>query len=335
MKRITYLTLSLLMFGSAAAQTTPAPLPPPASGRTITVYTTAGGAQDIAKAFEEKTGVRVNIKSSKADKVLSDLANAEFRKDIDAVWLADIEAFQTLNADLWAKLPSSLKASAFMPQAMNYLPLSVRYRTLMVHRDRVKADTLPKNILDLPAQSALDGKIGWAVANPAFTDLIAGMLAQHGEEKTRAWLKGMLALHPHDYGNEISAIPEGIRSGDLDVGLSFNSWVMRVNPAGIRVTTYFFDNGDIGNLPVVSGAAVLSGSNGKNDALNFLAFLDDPATQLFLYTSSFDQPLNAGLLSPQGRGIVALDKMDALGKPLELQQWREKATKLLIDLDLL
>ncbi|MFC6592913.1 extracellular solute-binding protein [Deinococcus lacus] len=291
----------------------------PASPQALTLYTTVNKAyaEDLVKAFEARTGQQVVI-------------DAAAQGTADVVWLNNAAGFA---GGKWVKLPATAKAAAYGPAAHDWLPLSVRFRSLIIHRDRAESSTLPKSLLDLPKVEALKGKIGWAVTSASFTDLVAALLTVHGEAKTREWLLGMQALEPRDFGNELSAMPDALQSGEIDAALSFAPWAARVRGAGYRIDNFFFAPGDVGNLSETSGVAIRSGSDKVDPALAFVHFLNQPDAQLFMATGTFDQPLNTGPLTP--RGLVPPDALPRLAPTPDFIPQREKARALLIELDIL
>lgn len=303
----------------------------------LTIYTTLRSYQAVEELFEKQTGAKVRFLVSRSSEVLNDLQKPVIINNIDAVWLYDMAPLSQLPQNLWSKLPTSLKSDKFMPSSQTWLPLNVVHHNLMYHYRRVKSDQLPKTIWDLPKHKELKGKVGWAVGSSDFINLVAEMMAQRGETQTRTWLKSMLELEPRDYGGEASALAIAMHNEEIDVAPSLNQWVRRAQNSRIRVTNHFFAAGDAGNLIRLSGAAVAAHSKHKQEALKFLSLLNQPAVQLFVYTRYLTQPVSAGPLVP--RGLIPTKDLGKLNPSYQLTperaDLREKATDLLIDLDIL
>lgn len=313
--------LLTLMLTATAASAHDAPAAADKSAAQLVLYTNAGrgSAEALADLFSKKSGLKVAVSYSPAD-----------FKTADVVWVGNAMQLQGEEADQW--LPLSVDGS-FVPTNRLYAPQTVRFRSLIYSRDRIKTDQLPKSIMDLPKVTALKGKVAWAVTSPSFTDLVAAMLAQHGEAATKTWLEGMKALEPRDFGNEISAFPNAIATEQADVALGFSQWVTRYRPAGYRIDNYFFADGDVGNTAEVSAIAVRKTTKERAGALALVNYLSQPEAQLYVYTGNFEQPLSTGTLTP--RGMVAPEKLANLAPNIDLLPYRKAAEKLLIDLDIL
>ncbi|GAA0507419.1 hypothetical protein [Deinococcus depolymerans] len=321
MRRTPHALLITLALGSAAAQQAGTQQ---TGTRTVTLYTTVNRAvaEAVTAAFQARTGITVTLKTGNLP---ADLTG------IDAVWLNDT-GLNSIPATRLARLPTDLTAKSRVNLGPQWLATHARYHTLAYSRDRVQAATLPTTLLNLPAHTELRGRVGWAVASPAFTDLTAALLATHGENVTRAWLTGMIALNPRDYGSEVSALTQAVQDGELDVALTTHPFVQRVRGAGYRVAAAWMQSGDPGNLMETGAAAVLRAAPHPAQAYALLRALAQPETGLLLYASTFDQPLTTGPLNPGG--LIPPEQLAALGPNPDRAAWQERARDLLIELDL-
>lgn len=302
----------------------------PETGNEVKVFTNMRSylVKPIVAQFEAIGGPKIKL-------IFSEDLGKELQKpnDYDALWLNDLSTLETLPSSILQTLPTKLKAAAMMPIHNRWVPLHARFGTLIISRDRLKSEQMPKSVLDLPKMTQLKGKLGWAITSDAFTDLVASIMAKHGEAKAREWIAGMQKLEPQDYGNEQWGIIQAINNGKLDAGISQHHWINRVRSSGFRVAMHAFAAGDVGNVADGSSAAVIKNSSKVKEALQFVEYLTSPGPQLYIYSSRFEQPLHTKNLHP-GRSVSAKD-LNTLSPRLDLSIWRAKARELLIALDLL
>ncbi len=326
MRRLPTLLNTLLLSAGLTAAQSAAPLQTTAQtsatqARTLTVYSTVGSAVTTAvtRDFTARTGIQVTVRTGPLPADLSGL---------DVLWLNDTTTRPA--PDLLTALPATLREKSSLSLGPQWLATHARAHTLAYSRDRVQANTLPTTLLDLPRHPELRGRVGWAVGSPAFTDLTAALLATRGEAATRAWLTGMSALNPRDYGSEVSAMTQAIQDGDIDVALTTHPLVQRTRGAGYRVAWAWMTSGDPGNLLEVGGAAIPRRAPHPTAARAFLNALAGAQTGLYLYSATFDQPLTTGPLTPGG---MLPESLTTLTNPDRAAQ-QTRARDLLIELDL-
>ncbi|PTA69213.1 extracellular solute-binding protein [Deinococcus arcticus] len=327
----TALTLSaLLLAGSSLAQTT------------LTVY--SGRAKTfvdpIVQQFERQTGVKVNVRYGTDAQLVAALREEGARSPADVYWGNSVGALGELASEgRFTKLGTALTRNVsddYLPDNRAWLPTTVRFRTLAYNTSKIKPESLPDSILDLPKMTSLKGRIGWTVSYPSFQDFLAAMIAKYGEATTKTWIEGMKALQPKDYKTSNVAMLEAMRAGEIDVALTNHYYIQRVNRLNYPIDTYFFKAGDMGNLGNATGAGILKTSKNQAAALRFLQALVAKDAQTFFLSVNFEYPVIGNILQP----TTMLPYADVVKRspkidPTVLPKNIEKAQKLLRDAGLL
>ncbi|MEW6420430.1 MAG: extracellular solute-binding protein [Deinococcota bacterium] len=332
MKRFLLATTVLLLTGTTLAQTQ----------KTLTVYSGRAKTfvEPIVQQFERSTGIKVNVRYGTDSQLVAAIQEEGRRSPADVYWGNSVGALGELAADgRFMRLGTALirnVAADYVPDDRSWLPTTVRFRVLAYNRDRIKPEQLPDSVLDLPKMTSLKGRIGWTVSYPSFQDFLAGMIAKHGEATTRQWLEGMKALQPKDYKTSNVGMLEAMRAGEIDVALTNHYYIQRVNRLGYPIETYFFRNGDIGNLGNATGAAILKTSKNQAAATRFLSMLTGKDAQTFFLSVNFEYPVIGNILQPTTMLPYSdVTKRSPRLDPTLLPKNIDKAQKLLRDAGLL
>lgn len=331
MKRTLLAVTALLLTGTSLAQT-----------KTLTVY--SGRAKTfvdpVVQQFERQTGIKVNVRYGTDAQLVAALREEGSRSPADVYWGNSVGALGELAEEgKFSKLGSALTRNVsddYLPDSRTWLPTTVRFRTLAYNTTKIKPESLPDSIMDLPKMTSLKGRIGWTVSYPSFQDFLGVMIAQQGEQKTRAWIEGMKALQPKDYKTSNVGMLEAMRAGEIDVALTNHYYIQRVNRLSYPIDTYFFKNGDIGNLGNATGAGILKTSKNQGNAARFLSALVARDAQTFFLSVNFEYPVIGNILQPTtmlpyADVIKRSPKVDPTVMPKNI----EKAQKLLRDAGLL
>lgn len=331
MKKVFLMAGALMLAGSSVAQ----------SG-SITLYSGRGKTfvEPIVQRFEKETGIKVNVRYGKDAELVALLRQEGARSPADVFWGNSLGAMGQLDSDgRFVRLGNNLSrnvARQYMPASGNWVPTTVRFRTLAYSSERVKASQLPASVFDLPKMTQFKGRIGWTLSYPSFQDFLAGMIAQHGEAKTRQWLLDMKKLNPVDYKTSNVNMMEAIRAGQIDMGLTNHYYIQRVGKLGYPVETHFFKAGDIGNLGNATGVGVLKTSKNPAAASRLVQKMVSSDAQNFFMGVNFEYPVISNTYTPSGMlpyadAVGRSPRINASALPNNLQ----KAQKLLRDTGLL
>src|SRR5690606_1406502 len=147
-----------------------------------------------------------------------------------------------------------------------WVGLSGRVRTLVYNTDLVDPATLPESVLDLTADE-FAGQVALAPTNASFQDFVTVMRDELGDEEALAWLEGMAAGDPPTFENN-TAIVEAWGRGEVPMGLVNHYYALRAtsDDPDLPVANYCFPEGDLGSTLLVTAAAILEGTDQREDA---------------------------------------------------------------------
>jgi iron(III) transport system substrate-binding protein len=332
MKLALIATTALLLAGTSLAQ----------SGTSLTVY--SGRAKTfvdpIVQQFEKQTGIKVNVRYGTDAQLVAAIREEGARSPADVYWGNSVGALGELAEDgKFVKLGTALTRTVsddYLPDTRTWLPTTVRFRTLAYNTAKIKPADLPDSVLDLPKMTSLKGRIGWTVSYPSFQDFLAAMISKYGEATTKTWIEGMKALQPKDYKTSNVGMLEAMRAGEIDVALTNHYYIQRVNRLSYPIETYFFKNGDMGNLGNATGAGILKTSKNQRAAVRLLQALVSKDAQTFFLSVNFEYPVIGNILQPTTMLPYAdIIKRSPRIDPTVLPKNIEKAQKLLRDAGLL
>lgn len=293
----------------------------------------------IIERFTKETGIEVRVKYGNTPQLVQALEAEGRRSPADVFWAQDAGGMESLaKAGMFAPLPKSLFAHVadnFKTSDLSWIATSGRARVLAYSPIRVKAEELPKSIFDL-TDPKWKGRIGWAPGNASFQAFVTAMRAEFGEEKTTAWLKGMIANEPRVYPKN-TPIVSALAAGDIDLGLPNHYYLlgMKKEKPDLPVAQTFFKDGDIGNLVFVSGAAILKTSSNQANAQKFVAFMLKDSSQTF-FTSEVNEYPVTNTVKPAST-LMNLSDLHKAAPKVKLEQLQDLpgTLKLLKELGLL
>lgn len=307
-------TVLLAVLGLAQAQ------------QSLTVYTGRGQGlvEPLVKQFEAETGIKVNARYGRDAEILAALQEEGNRSPADIFWANTAGALGAASErGLLVRLGDAVTRvpGYFVPASRLWVPLTIRLRVLAYNPNRVKPEDLPKSIMDLPKLAQYKGRIGWTPTYSSFQDMIAAMVVQFGEARTRMWLSEMKALKPKSYASN-PAMMEAIRAGEIDLGSTNHYYIQRYVRAGQPIGTYYFADGDAGNLALVTGAGILKTSKNPASANRFLLWLLSPKGQQFFASEVIEYPVAKGVvltsnLLPINQAVAKSPKIDFEKLPLD------------------
>ncbi|MGZ8751741.1 MAG: iron ABC transporter substrate-binding protein [Acidimicrobiia bacterium] len=192
----------------------------------------------------------------------------------------------------------------------HWVGISGRVRVLVYNTDLVDEAELPSSVFDLTGEEYGD-KVALAPTNGSFQDFITAMRASEGDEEARAWLDGMAANGARSYANN-TAIVEAVGRGEMPMGLVNHYYLERAKAEdpGVPATNYFFEDGDIGSLVLVTAAGVLDTADNPDGAEQFVEFLLSRASQEFFAEETFEYPLARSVAAAQD-----LPPLDEIASP--------------------
>jgi iron(III) transport system substrate-binding protein len=124
----------------------------------------------------------------------------------------------------------------------------------------------------------------------------------------KAWLQDMQELEPKSYSSNTPMI-QALAAGEIDIALTNHYYVLRLLHGDAKVdedfiqsdapiSTYHFENGDVGNVALVTGAGILKTSNVSDKAQAFLEFLLSKQAQSFAANQVHEYPVTTDVELP-------------------------------------
>lgn len=337
-------TLALaLVLAACGGNEQPATDAPAGSDDDLVLYSGRSQAlvEPVLDRFRETTGIEVRARYGRDAELLAALAEEGARSQADMFWANTAGALGAANnAGLLTGLPDSLlqRPGAYVPSSGRWVPVTVRFRILAYNPAAVSESDLPASVMDLPTMEAFRGRIGWTPTYSSFQDFITTMSLVHGEDSTRAWLRGVSALEPKAYPSNTPML-EAMLAGEIDVALTNHYYVHRITEGEAEgaesVAIHRFAPGDVGNLALVTGAGLLaSGANDAN-AARLLRFLLSEEAQAMLAENVREYPVLRDAPTPSF--LLPFDEAARLGPEIDFEQLRdiEGTLRLLRDEELL
>jgi iron(III) transport system substrate-binding protein len=272
----------------------------------------------VLASFTEATGIAVELKDGSTTDLAALLKTEGALSPADVFWGQDPSSLGDLAAaGLLAPLPKSVLSKVpakFAGPNGRWVATSGRARVLAYAPSRVALEELPGSVFDL-TDSRWHGRVGWAPSNGSFLAFLTALRAVQGEDKARTWVAGLVTNSAKAYAKNTPII-EALAAGEIDVGLVNHYYLLRFKDsegADYPVEQMFFDDGDIGNLIMVSGAGVVAASKHQETAARFIAYLLSQEAQLHFVNEVFEYPVVPGIV-PGGKPHAMLIDPEGLAK---------------------
>lgn len=263
----------------------------------ITVY--SGRDEELIEPliedFTEETGIEVDVRyGDSADLALlideeGDQAPADLflSQSPGAIGYLDTD-------DRLREIPDDVRDlvdEQYRAEDGRWVGISGRVRVLVYNTDLVDESDLPDSVFDLTGEEYRD-EVGLAPTNGSFQDFVTAMRASDGDDTTEEWLEGMDANGARPYANN-TAIIEAVGRGEIPMGLANHYYLERAKAEdpGVPAANYFFEDGDIGSMVLVTAAGVLDTAGNPDGAEQFLEFLLSHDAQEFFAEETFEYPL--------------------------------------------
>lgn len=246
--------------------------------------------------YTAETGQRIRFVTDDAGPLIERLA-AEGRNS-PADLLLTVDA-----GDLWHAAERGLlqpvqsqTLQANVPQHLRdpdnrWFGLSVRARTLVYSTERVKPEELSgyEALSDPKWRGRLCLRTSKSVYNQS---LVAMLIAQHGEPKTEAVVRGWIAnLATPVFAND-TRLMEAIVAGQCDVGIVNSYYFGRLqrDTPDLPLKLFWADQDGEGTHVNISGAGITAHALHAKQALAFLEWLTQPEAQSLFVDANLEYP---------------------------------------------
>ena len=166
---------------------------------------------------------------------------------------------------------------------------------LVYNTDEVDPATLPESVFDL-TEPQYRGQVGVAPPNGSFQDFVTAMRLETGDDETLGWLEGMAANDAVPYPNNVSIV-EAVGRGEILYGIvnHYYNERARAEDPNVPSENYFFSEGDLGSLLLVTAASVVGTSDQRDVAEDLIGFLLTADAQEYFSEETKEYPLAAGV----------------------------------------
>lgn len=263
----------------------------------------------LLERFRERTGIRFNLVTGKADGLLKRLQLEGSASPADVLVTTDAgrlhrarEAgvLQTIGSEAIDRaVPENLRdADGF------WTGLSVRARVIVYAPARVNADEL--STYEALADSRWKGRACVRSSGNIYNQsLVASMLEALGTERTEAWATGLVANFARPPAGGDTDQLRAVAAGQCDVAIANTYYFGRLVASGkeeVREAAsrlrLFWPNQDPGGRGVhvnVSGAGVAAHAKHPENAVRLLEFLVTPESQAWYAEVNHEYPVVAGV----------------------------------------
>jgi iron(III) transport system substrate-binding protein len=302
---------------------------------TLTIY--AGRSQQlvhpILEAFSEETGIPIQVRYGDGTELALGILEEGESSPADIYYTQDVGALGALkDAGRLQELPEDILdrvTSSFRDVDGQWVGVSGRSRVVIYNTSVLDPESMPESILDY-TNPEWEGRLGIVPRSDGFPEFVTALRLTRGEDFARQWLTDLAANNPLSYPNNLSAM-NAVANGEIDVAFLNHYYLYRVleeQGEDYPVRNYYFDNGDIGGLFVVAGAAVLDTADNREAAEDFVAFMLSRAAQEYFTNSTQEYPMVEGIatsadlppLSELSAPDVDLANVSDLRGSLELMQ---------------
>ena len=273
----------------------------------------------IIEEFSVLTGIPVETKYGKTPEMVSLLETEGSKTPADVFYAQDpggLGSVSAMLAPMSREVCDLIPAWAVAPRdaadQCSWIGITGRARVLVYNPDVLSEADLPTSMEDL-TDPKWKGKLGWAPTNGSFQAMITGMRIYWGEEKTEAWLDGIMANEPIVYPKNTPQV-QAAADQEIQLGMVNHYYLHRFiakEGENFKARNHYLNNGDAGSVVLVSGAGILEAADNKGNAERFMTFMTSKIAQQYFATQVHEYPLVTEGVSPNRM----LQDMESLSKP--------------------
>lgn len=276
------------------------------SGRdALTIYSGRDEALvgPLLEEFSEEAGVDVDVRYGDSGDLALLITEEGENSPADVFFSQSPGAVEFVaTQDLLESIPAEDAAGVdarFIDEEGQWVGITARQRVLVYNSELVSESDLPDSVLDL-TRPEYEGRVGLAPPNASFQDFVTAMRHSLGEDAARSWLEGMAENDSPTFPDN-NSIVDAVARGEIEMGLVnhyYNYRYLAEDP-GAPSRNYIFPDGDIGALVIEASAAVVAGTERREEAFRFIRFLLERSSQEYFAENTFEYPLVEGVDASQ------------------------------------
>ncbi len=255
--------------------------------------------------FTAETGIKTNLVTAKADKLLTRLKNEGRNTPADVFITVDAgRLYRAKKANILRKISSeyintTVPAHLRDPEG-KWVGLSQRARVIFYPKNRVNPATLStyEDLISARWKKKICIRGSGNIYNQS---LVASMIAVNGKETAQEWVDGLVnnMARPPKGGDRDQIMAAAAGQCDLAIANTYYYGAMLTNtkdPAQMKAASsmgVFWPNQDDRGVHVnISGAGVTQYAKNPDNALKLIEFLLSPASQKWYAEVNFEYPVS-------------------------------------------
>ena len=265
----------------------------------------------IIDQFAEATGIDVSVKYGSTAEIAATLLEEGENARADVFFAQDPGGLGSVAAMLgqipdevlnlapdWARSPEG-----------KWVGASGRARVITYNTSRLAEADLPDTLWGF-TDPQWKGRIGWPPTNASFQTMVTAMRLTWGEDRTREWLRGILANEPAAYPKNTPAVA-ATASGEVDVAFVNHYYLHRFlaeEGEDFAARNYHLPGGGPGSIVMVAGVGILDGAENRENAERFVHFILSTVAQQYFASQTYEYPLVDGVKTE--RLLTPLDEIN-------------------------
>jgi len=266
----------------------------------------------IAKAYEAKTGIHINVRKGSSNQLASQVMEEGDRSPADVIYTEESPPLNNLGEQgFLAKIDDStlnMLPKDYVAKDGTWMGVTARVRVVAFNPKLIDEKDLPESVLDF-AEPQWQGKVGFVPTSGAFQEQAVAIIQLHGREAAEEWLTGLRAFGK-TYTNNMVAL-KAVENGEVATVLVNNYYwyALKREKGQLDSRLHYFTNGDAGGLVTISSAAALKASKHPKEAQALLAYMASEEGQRVITQTTAEYPLHKGMVSDQG--LKPFDELQA------------------------
>ncbi|KQQ59151.1 iron ABC transporter substrate-binding protein [Pseudomonas coleopterorum] len=266
----------------------------------------------IAKAYEAKTGIHVNVRKGSSNQLASQVMEEGERSPADLIYTEESPPLNNLGEKGFLAKTDDSTLNMLPPEYVakdgSWIGVTARVRVVAYNPKLIDEKDLPETVLEF-AEPQWQGKVGFVPTSGAFQEQAVAIIKLHGREAAEEWLTGLRAFGK-TYTNNMVAL-KAVENGEIATVLVNNYYwfALQREKGQLDSKLHYFSNGDAGGLITISSAAVLKSSKHPREAQALLAYMASEEGQRVITQTTAEYPLHKGMVSD--RGLKPFDELQA------------------------
>lgn len=271
--------------------------------------------------FEEKSGIRVNVLSDDAAKLIARLQMEGKTSPADVLLTVDVANIAlAAKKDLLAPMDDAVLLSeipaAYRDPKHRWFGLTKRARLIFYNKQKVTGERAPQSYEALAAPEWKGELLIRSSAHPYNLALTSAMMEKHGTSATAAWLQGIMTnLARTPQGGDSDQL-RAAAAGEGSVAVSNSYYYARMltsdlpedraaaQKLGVIIPNQQPAEGELQGAHVnISAAGVAATSMHKANALKLLQFLASEEGQRLYAELNYEFPVNPAVATPPAQDI--------------------------------